>query len=131
MYIVFIHHIKFIQSMYEMQHLKLVSWTTVVVHNRDHPEKFTKHSNIMHTKTHLGIQGLAQKASQIFFGNTSVQQNIVKNISNSFLDFQWLAETTHFSIFILLFILFILFSCFDGLQQNLEDILHLNLSRYA
>jgi len=42
----------------------------------------------MHAKTRLGRQGLAQKASPTFFDNTSVQQNIVKNISNSFLDFQ-------------------------------------------
>jgi len=42
----------------------------------------------MHAKNHLGRQGLAQKASQTFFDNTSVQQNIVKNISKSFLDFQ-------------------------------------------
>jgi len=42
----------------------------------------------MHAKKHLGRQGLAQKASQTFFGNTSVQQNIVKSISDSFLDFQ-------------------------------------------
>ena len=38
----------------------------------------------MHNKNHFGRQGLAQKASQMFFGNTSVQQNIVKSISNSF-----------------------------------------------
>jgi len=42
----------------------------------------------MHAENHLGRQGLAQKASQTFFDNTSVQQNIVKGISNSFLDFQ-------------------------------------------
>jgi len=42
----------------------------------------------MHAKNHLERQGLAQKASQIFFGNALVQQNIVKSISNSFLDFQ-------------------------------------------
>jgi len=59
----------------------------------------------MHTKNHLGRQGLAQKASQTFFDNTSVHQNIVESISNSFLDFQWLAKTAHFSTFI--FILFI------------------------
>jgi len=49
-------------------------------------------------KNRLGRQRLAQKASQTFFGSTSVQQNIVKSISNSFLDLQWLAKTTHFSI---------------------------------
>jgi len=42
----------------------------------------------MHTKNHLGKQGLAQKASQIFSGNTSVQQNIVESINKHFLDFQ-------------------------------------------
>jgi len=42
----------------------------------------------MHAKNRFGRQGLIQKASQTFFGNTSVQQNIVKSLSNSFLDFQ-------------------------------------------
>jgi len=42
----------------------------------------------MHAKNCLRRQGLAQKASQTFFDNTSVQQNIVKSISNSFVDFQ-------------------------------------------
>jgi len=42
----------------------------------------------MHAKNHLGRQGLAQKAYQTFFGNTSVQQNIVESINNRFLDFQ-------------------------------------------
>jgi len=42
----------------------------------------------MHAKNHLGRQGLTQKVSQTFFGNASVQQNIVKSINNSFLDFQ-------------------------------------------
>jgi len=60
----------------------------VVVHNRDHPGNLTFYSNIMHAKNHPGRQGLAQKASQTFFDNTSVQQNIVKCISNIFLDFQ-------------------------------------------
>jgi len=41
-----------------------------------------------HAKNHLGRQGLAQKASQTFLDNTLVQQNIVKSISNSFLNFQ-------------------------------------------
>jgi len=36
----------------------------------------------MHAKNHLARQGLAQKASQAFFGNTSVQRNIVENINN-------------------------------------------------
>jgi len=58
---------------------------------------------------------MRQKASQTFFGNTLGQQNIIKSISNSFLDFQRLTKTTHFSIFILI--------CFNELQQNLEDIL--------
>jgi len=58
----------------------------------------------MHTKNRLGRQGLAQKASQTFFGNTSVQQNIVENINNRFLDFQQLAKSAHFSIFIFIFI---------------------------
>jgi len=66
----------------------------------------------MHAKNHLGRQGLTQKASQTFFDNTLVQQNIVKSISNSFLGFQRLANIVHFLI------LFILFSCFDELQQN-------------
>jgi len=52
----------------------------------------------MHAKNCLGRQGLALKASQTFFDNTSVHQNIVKSISNnSFLDFQQLAKTAHFS----------------------------------
>jgi len=42
----------------------------------------------MHAKNRLGRQGLAQKASQTFFDNILFQQNIVKGISNSFLDFQ-------------------------------------------
>jgi len=44
----------------------------------------------MHAKIHLGRQELALKASLTFFDDTSVQQNIVKNVSNSysFLDFQ-------------------------------------------
>jgi len=46
----------------------------------------------MHTKNCLARQGLAQKASQTYFGNTSVQQNIVESINNCFLDFQWLAK---------------------------------------
>jgi len=80
----------------------------------------------MHAKNHLERQGLAQNASDTFFDNTSVQQNIVKSISNSFLNFQWFAKTTHLFIFI-----FILFSCFDRLKQNLENILYGNLPRYA
>jgi len=56
----------------------------VVVHNRE----FTKLSNKTHNKNHLGRQGLAQKASQTFFGNTLVQQNIAESINNHFLDFQ-------------------------------------------
>jgi len=48
----------------------------------------------MHAKKHLGN---TQKASQTFFSNSSVKQNIVKSISNGFLDFQWLVKTTHFS----------------------------------
>jgi len=47
-----------------------------------------KHSNITHAKSYLGRQELTQKTSQTFSGNTSVQQNIIKNISDSFLDFQ-------------------------------------------
>jgi len=54
----------------------------------------------MHAKNRLGRQGLAQKAYQTFFDNTLVHQNIVRSISNSFLDFQRLAKTAHFSIFI-------------------------------
>jgi len=56
----------------------------------------------MHEKNHLGRQGLAQKASQTFFGNTSVQQNIVENINNYFfLDFWQLAKSAYFSILLL------------------------------
>jgi len=74
----------------------------------------------MHTKNQLGRQGLAQKASQTFFDNTSVQQNIVESIHNRFLDFQQLAKSAHFSMFIFTFIWF---SCFEGLQQNWEGIM--------
>jgi len=42
----------------------------------------------MHAKNHLARQGLAQKASQTFFGNTSIQQNIVESVNIHFLDFQ-------------------------------------------
>jgi len=112
-----------------MKQVDTLSWTMIVVHNKDRSSrKFKKHSTITHTKICLGRQGLAQKASQTFFDNTSVQQNIVEKISNSFLNFQWLAKTAHVSIFILLFIWF---SCFYELQQNWEDILSLNLLRYA
>jgi len=52
----------------------------------------------MHTKNHLARQGLAQKASQTFFGNTSVQQNIAESINNRSLDFQQLAKSAYFSI---------------------------------
>jgi len=45
----------------------------VVVHNRDHPGNLQNTLSIMHTKNCLGRQGLAQKASQTFFDNTSVQ----------------------------------------------------------
>jgi len=70
--------------------------------------KFTKHSNITHTKPLLGKQGLAQKASQTFFDNISVQRNIIESKNNRFLDFQQLAKSAHFSILILfIFILFI------------------------
>jgi len=58
-----------------------------VVHNRDHPG-ILQNTNITHAKNRLGRQGLAQKASQTFFDNTSVHHNIIKSISNSFLDFQ-------------------------------------------
>jgi len=54
----------------------------------------------MHTKNRLGKQGLAQKASQTFFDNTSIQQNIVESINNGFLNFQQLAKSAHFFIFI-------------------------------
>jgi len=54
----------------------------------------------MHTKNCLKRQGLAQKASQTFFDNISVQQNIAESINNHFLDFQQLAKSAHFSIFI-------------------------------
>jgi len=40
----------------------------------------------MHAKNHLGRQGLAHKASQTFFDNTSVQQNIVKIVFSTFSD---------------------------------------------
>jgi len=43
---------------------------------------------MIHAKKHLGRQGLAQKASQTFFGNTPVQQNIVESINNCLFDFQ-------------------------------------------
>jgi len=33
--------------------------------------------NITYAKSHPGIQGLTQKASQSFFGNTSVQQKFL------------------------------------------------------
>jgi len=46
----------------------------------------------MYAKNCLGRQGLAQKASQTFFDNISVQQNIVESINNRFLDFQQLAK---------------------------------------
>jgi len=42
----------------------------------------------MHAKIHLERQKLALKASQTFFDNTSVQQNIAKNISSGFLNIQ-------------------------------------------
>jgi len=32
----------------------------------------------MHAKNHLGSQGLAHKASQTFFDNTSVQKTLLK-----------------------------------------------------
>jgi len=60
----------------------------VLIHVYKSSRKFIEYSNIMHTKIHFGRQGLALKASQTFFDNTSVQQNIVENISNNFLDFQ-------------------------------------------
>jgi len=42
----------------------------------------------MQAKTTLkGKYYVTQKVSQTFFGNTSVQQNIVKSTSDSFLDF--------------------------------------------
>jgi len=50
----------------------------VVVHNKDHPGNLQT-IILMHDKNTLGDK----KASQTFFGNTSVQQN-----NNSFLDFQ-------------------------------------------
>jgi len=42
----------------------------------------------VHAKNRLGKQGLAQKASQTFFGNTSVQRNIAESANNHFLDFR-------------------------------------------
>jgi len=44
-----------------------------VVHNKDHPG-ILQNTNIMHHKNQLGRQGLAQKASQTFFDDTSVHQ---------------------------------------------------------
>jgi len=41
----------------------------------------------MHDKNHLKRQGLAQKASQIFSSNTSVQRSIVESINKHFLNF--------------------------------------------
>jgi len=71
----------------------------------------------MHTENYyLERQGLAQKVSQTFFDNTSVQWNIVESINNCFPDFQRLAKSAYFSILLLLF------SCFEGLQQNWEGI---------
>jgi len=58
----------------------------VVVHDRDYLGNL-QNTNITHTKNCLGRKALAQKASQTFFGNTSVQQNIVESINNRFLDF--------------------------------------------
>jgi len=52
----------------------------------------------MHDINCLGRQGLAQKVSQTFFDNTSVQQNIAESINNRFLDFQQLAKSAYFSI---------------------------------
>jgi len=65
-------------------------------------KKFTKHSNETHTKNHLGRQELAQKASQTFYDNTSVQQDLVERINNGFLDFQQLAKVAYFSILLLI-----------------------------
>jgi len=76
--------------------------------NRDHPgNQFTKHSNITHAKNRLGRQGLAQKAPQTFFDNTSIQRNIVESINNRFLNFQQLAKSAHFSIFIAIHMIFL------------------------
>jgi len=43
---------------------------------------------ITHAKDHLERREVAQKASQTFFGNTLVQQNIVKSINKCFLYFE-------------------------------------------
>jgi len=52
----------------------------------------------MHTKNCLERQGLVQKASHAFFGNTSVHQNIVKNISLIFNDLQKLPISKYYSV---------------------------------
>jgi len=49
-----------------------------VVHNRDHPGNLQNTVIITHAKNYPGRLGLAQRASQTFFGNTSIQQNILK-----------------------------------------------------
>ena len=51
------------------------------------------------------------KAAQIVFNNNYNQQNNIKVIGNSIHDFWHLAQTTHFSILLLLF------SCFARLLQ--------------
>jgi len=64
-------------------------------------QEFCKNPNITHAKKPPWKTRINSKASQIFFGNTSVQQNIVKSISNSFFDFQWLAISLSLSTVVL------------------------------
>jgi len=49
----------------------LKSWTTIVVHDK----QIYKNPNITHTKNHPKDKDYTEKASKIFFCNTSVQQS--------------------------------------------------------
>jgi len=47
-----------------------------------------EYNALTHAKNRIGRQESVQKASQTFFDNTSVHQNIVKSISNIYSDLQ-------------------------------------------
>jgi len=75
-------------------------------------QEIYKHSNITHAKNRLGAQGLAQEASQIFSGNTSVQQNIGESIKIRFLNLQQLAKIAYIFLHIIIIIIIIIIFLF-------------------
>jgi len=96
---------------------KCVSWTTIVVHNRDRLEILWNFP-IEHTKNHPRRFRFTWKSVQTFLYNSLAHQNIVKRISYSVHSFWCVSKSAHFSILLLFFI------SFKRLEENYSVISH-------